>query len=164
MNNLRVFESFSPLVTMFRSVATNLVTFLIFMFMVIFFFALQLSVLGTEMGGDYKELPVLVAKMVETFRVGLGDFDFGEFSKLDHDKNILSWVLVALITMFLGIIMLNFLIAEVSNQYAKVDEYLDSYIQKDKISLIDEAEKLQPNFMRTEVKYPKYIITREVDL
>lgn len=102
--------------------------------------------------------------MVETFRVGLGDFDFGEFSKLDHDMNILSWVLVALITMFLGIIMLNFLIAEVSNQYAKVDQYLDSYIQKDKISLIDEAEKLQPNFMRTEVKYPKYIITREVDL
>jgi hypothetical protein len=128
MNNLRVFESFSPLVTMFRSVATHLVTFLVFMFMVIFFLALQLSVLGADMGEDYEQLPVLAAKMVETFRLGLGDFDFREFSKLDHDKNILSWVLVALITMFLGIIMLNFLIAEVSNQYAKVEDYLASYI------------------------------------
>jgi len=42
--------------------------------------------------------------------------------------NILSWILIAVVLMVVGIIMLNFLIAEVSNQYAKVDEYLDSYI------------------------------------
>ena len=77
--------------------------------------------------------------------------------------NIVSWFLTLGITMFLGIIMLNFLIAEVSNSYAKIDQFLTSYIEKDKIQLIDEAEKLQPNFMRTAVKYPKYIITREVD-
>ena len=77
MNNLRVFESFSPLVTMFRSVASALVIFLVFLFIVIFFFAMMLSVLNTQTGDDYIYLPTLVAKMVETLRIGLGDFDFG---------------------------------------------------------------------------------------
>ena len=47
--------------------------------------------------------------------------------------NIVSWFLTLGITMFLGIIMLNFLIAEVSNSYAKIDQFLTSYIEKDKI-------------------------------
>jgi hypothetical protein len=42
--------------------------------------------------------------------------------------NVLSWEVIFVIVMVLGIIMLNFLIAEVSNQYVKVDEYLDAYI------------------------------------
>jgi hypothetical protein len=128
MNNLRVFVSFSPLVTMFRKVAGALINFLAFMLMVIFFFGMQLSVLPVEKSGEYADLPYLVSKMIEAFRIGFADFDFEKYSQLDSNMNILSWMLIGIMLMVLGIIMLNFLIAEVSNQYEKVDEYLDSYI------------------------------------
>lgn len=61
------------------------------------------------------------------------------------------------------IIFLNFIIAEASASYEKVSERLDAVIQKEKSALIGEAEEMTFIKFKTEIKFPKYIIVREME-
>lgn len=59
------------------------------------------------------------------------------------------------------IVFLNFIVAEASASYAVVMETLDQVIQQERASLISEADGL--SMKATLEKYPKYLITRDID-
>jgi len=64
---------------------------------------------------------------------------------------------------FTNIIFLNFVIAEAGNSYGKINEALSEYNLKESSVLIDEAESMIPQCIRSQDWYPKFIIKRVVD-
>jgi len=66
---------------------------------------------------------------------------------------------------FSSLIFLNFIIAEVSNSYAKVKENINAQIYKERSSLINEAEDIlsEQTKENNKVKFPKYIVTRQIE-
>ena len=65
-----------------------------------------------------------------TLRIALGDFDFGESSKLDEFENLIYWAVWVFIVYLCTIIFLNFVIAEVSESYNKVMSDVDALFLK----------------------------------
>ena len=65
--------------------------------------------------------------------------------------------------MILCIIFLNFIIAEASASYAKVVENLDALKNKEKASLISEAESMIPDRFKNPDMLPKFIVIRQED-
>ena len=70
------------------------------------------------------------------------------------------WAIVVIVGC---IIFLNFIIAEASASYEKVNSRLTEYIQKEKSNLIAESEAMTPNIFKSMHSYPKYIICRTID-
>ena len=84
-----------------------------------------------------------------TFRVSLGDNSIvGEIADFPVGLSILFWLVWLLCVIMSNIIFLNFIIAEASASYARVQENIEMIISKEKINLIVEAE----NMTRTKSK------------
>jgi hypothetical protein len=64
---------------------------------------------------------------------------------------------------FSSLIFLNFIIAEVSNSYAKVKVNIDSLIYKERAGLINEAEDIMSKKTKetNKIKFPRYIVVRD---
>lgn len=77
--------------------------------------------------------------------------------------NYMFWLIWFVTVMVACIIFLNFIIAEASNSYNEVNEFLDQVIQKQVADLTAEAEDIIPESMMKESKFPQYIIIRKVD-
>jgi len=60
------------------------------------------------------------------------------------------WLFAVLLTL----IFINFVIAKAVNSYEVISEHLDEYIQKDRASLIAEADEMKPNRFKNENTYP----------
>ena len=60
-------------------------------------------------------------------------FELGDF-------NSLEWILFVLFSIFLPIILVNFLIAKMSNRYVQLEEIEEVTSYKEKASLISEIE------------------------
>ena len=58
----------------------------------------------------------------------------------------MAWALVVIIG---SIIFLNFIIAEASASYEKVNECLEEFVEKEKASLIAESEIMTPRFLQS---------------
>ena len=105
-----------------------------------------------------------VANFLSTLRMALGDFDFSASVKLRDDLNVLFWWTWFTIVIITCLIFLNYVIAEASASYNLVSEKLHAYIQKEKLDLIDEFERMAPKFLKNNDRMPKYIITRQVEV
>ena len=70
------------------------------------------------------------------------------------------WAVWIIIVLTLNIIMLNFIIAEAGASYNNVVEFIDEFVQKERASLIAEAEDMLPDYMKKQTNIPKFIITR----
>jgi hypothetical protein len=64
--------------------------------------------------------------------------------------------------MFSSLIFLNFIIAEVSKSYEKVDSEVESLVYKERALLIAEAEDIIPKDVRKKNKefFPDFIVIR----
>ena len=64
---------------------------------------------------------------------------------------------------FSALIFLNFIIAEVSNSYSRINEQIKALIYKERACLIQESEDIMAQSTKdnNKVKFPKYIIIRE---
>lgn len=62
------------------------------------------------------------------------------------------------------IIFLNFIIAEASASYQSVKDNLDAMINKEKASLIAEAEGMYFESKKNNKKFPKYIVIRKAEI
>ena len=93
----------------------------------------------------------------------MGDFAFDGANYLDNPGNYMFWILWLIIIIVTNIIFLNFIIAEASNSYNEVNEYVDQVIQKQVADLTAEAEGIIPDFAKSEEKFPQYLIIRKVD-
>lgn len=62
--------------------------------------------------------------------------------------NYMFWIIWFLTVMVACIIFLNFIIAEASNSYNEVNEFLDQVIQRQVADLTAEAEDIIPESMK----------------
>jgi hypothetical protein len=106
---------------------------------------------------------MFVGNIMSTFRMSLGDFDFDASKELLPHINIIFWVIWLLIVVVTNIIFLNFIIAEASESYAKVNDKLDEMILKERTDLISGSEDMSPDFVKNKNLFPKYIIIRSID-
>ena len=93
----------------------------------------------------------------------MGGFDFGASKETIPRIERVYWVIFLLIVLITNIIFLNFIIAEASESYAKVNERLDESILKERADLINESENMSPSGIKKKNIFPKYIIVRKID-
>ena len=178
---LRIFTSFSPIVTMVTNVIFDLKQFIFFYFMLCGLLALILGILQTgniNMDGEFKQaydgsflypgseyryMSLMFGNFFSMMRVSIGDTAMIVPSNfVNRDENILFWITFSVSVVFSNIIFLNFIIAEASASYEKVSAHVQEYINKDRARLISESESMQPLSFRKPMQYPPYIIRREV--
>jgi len=103
--------------------------------------------------------------MIDVIKMSMGDF--GVIGKSiytkDTKENFVFWIVWLIIALVTCIIFLNFIIAEASASYEKVNENINANIMNAKSILIAEAELLRPTFAKSPLKFPKYIIKRSVE-
>ena len=178
---LRIFNALSPIVTMLTNVIYDLRIFLFFYTILIILFSLLLGILGignknipgefkTQFadaeeypGSEYANVGLFVGNLLSTLRMSMGDFGFDAAILLDDAENIIYWFVWLLIVIITCIIFLNFIIAEASASYEKVSEQLMAFILSEKAAMIQEAEEMTFLDFKNEEKFPKYIITREME-
>lgn len=180
---LRIFIKLSNLVAMMSQVVHDLKVFILFYVILIWMFSLIFNILQmgnyefsirediqdiinlkVYPGQEYKYLPAWFRQCISVMRISLGDFDFGESGYLDPFENCLFWITWILITFLTCIVFLNFIIAEVSASYNKVTEKLHGLFLQERAQLIKESEDMIPSSWQKDIhKFPKYLITREVE-
>ena len=116
----------------------------------IIFFTIQYKVLGAEFGlGDYPGLNNFMQLAIISFRNSIGDIQIAGYSKLQGEDTPLSWMLIIVIWVFwfmniglMCIILMNFLIAVISESYTNVSESKTQYVYKDKADMNSECQQL----------------------
>lgn len=169
---MRIVERFSYIVTMITSVFADLQTFLLFYFILIVMFSLVFDLISTNPAPEYAKVGPFVGNLFATLRLSLGDFDFGVLVETDPENGALSkeqhwlfWAAWLLMVIFSALIFLNFIIAEVSNSYSKINDNINELVYKERAKLIHEAEGVMAKKARetNKTKFPTFIITREQD-
>ena len=61
-------------------------------------------------------------------RFSLGDFDFGPTNHLNRFERTVFWIVWVIIVLMTCIVFLNFIIAEVSESYQKVNSKVNEFI------------------------------------
>jgi len=69
-----------------------------------------------------------MGNVITTFRMSLGGFDWGASKAAIANIERIYWGIWFIIVLITNIIFLNFIIAEASESYAKVNERLDEMI------------------------------------
>ena len=161
--SLRVIQSYSYIVTMIREVMYDLRVFLTFYVILILSCTMVLDVIGRTQAPEYSTIGPLFGNLFSMLRLSLGDF---EFSQIDTNPLItmhtVFWIVWVLMVAFSSLIFLNFIIAEVSNSYARCREAIEANIFKERAMLIAEAEDLIASQKKTNVlSFPKYIVSRK---
>lgn len=163
---LKILKSFSYIVTMVISVVYDLRYFVTFYIILLTFFSLLLDVVGRNYSKEYLKLSWFVGNWLAVFRLALGDFDFTLIENAPMTKtHILFWILWSMMVLFSSLIFLNFIIAQVSDSYARVKENIDSFIYKERAKLISEAEGLLSKQFKFSSKqlFPEYIVSRQLE-
>lgn len=148
---LRIFESFSPIVTMLSFVIKDLLPFTIIYAILCLMFAMQFAIMGLGnkrvkgkfrdtyaneesdkdfgvVNSEYNQIPQIIGNTLTIFRISMGDYAIIPASNyLDVENNILFWIMFGLILFLTNIIFLNFVIAEAGNSYNVVAESLVQY-------------------------------------
>ena len=157
----------SHIVTMLAQVLVDLRVFILFYFILIIIFSFVFAVLGVgnkHFGNfeeyfaentlregieseiepllEYHHIGMLFGYLITTFRMSLGDFDFAPSMYLSREENYIYWIMWFIVVLMTCIVFLNFIIAEASNSYASVMNRLEALMNKEKSSMISEAEDI----------------------
>jgi len=93
--------------------------------------------------GEYQYLGMFVGQFFSTLRLSIGDFNsIDTASGLPKYENWIFWVIWLFAVIISNVVFLNFIVAEASASYSKVTETLEAVIQKEKASMIAEAESM----------------------
>lgn len=118
---MRIFTSFSYIVTMITNVVIDLKIFLIFFAILIIMFSMIFDVITRNEAPEYAKIGFFWGNVFTTLRLALGDFDFGMIEdKTLTKQHVLFWVTWLIMVIFSSLIFLNFIIAEVSSSYNNV--------------------------------------------
>jgi hypothetical protein len=112
---------------------------------------------------EYHHIGLLFGYFISTLRMSLGDFDFAGSIYLSAEENYLYWAMWFLVVLMTCIVFLNFIIAEASNSYSNVMDRLEAMVNKEKSSLISEAEDIMFDKSKDDKKLPKYMIIRSIE-
>mmetsp|Transcript_21770 Transcript_21770/g.15596 ORF Transcript_21770/g.15596 Transcript_21770/m.15596 type:complete len:191 (+) Transcript_21770:3877-4449(+) len=158
----RMFDNLSYIVYMFGSVLSEIRWFGVVYLTILLTFAiiayvLQFQVVGSE---DYSGIGSF-AFLLYSLRTSLGDFDVSYFGELNDTMRWSGWIMWLILVFVTTIILLNFLIAVISDVFEKVydEKKVTSALQT--LGLINEWEKI---FMRTSanLKVMPYIVVRSL--
>lgn len=176
---LRIFQSLTQFVIMVGRVVTDMKEFIFFYTLFILMFSIILGVLGfgnvetyeeyddqfTSLYSTvlYKNIPGMVANFLLIFRQSLCDFDMTAMMipQFTPFESYLFWFTFLIIVLITNIVFLNFIIAEVSNSYGRVQKYVSQLILQERASLIHESEQmLDKRLEENDNLFPNYLILR----
>jgi hypothetical protein len=102
--------------------------------------------------------------IIVILRFSLGDFDFAAVNHLNDFERNIFWITWTIIVLMTCVVFLNFIIAEVSQSYAKVNINVQEFILQEKAKMIKESEDMMNSqFRNKSLLFPKYLIMREVE-
>ena len=87
----------------------------------------------------------------------------GSVGTLKREEVILFYTFTLTMCTLLCIILLNFVVSQACASYDAVSGFLDEHMVKDRAALCFEADVMRPSFVKTKMKYPKYLIIRKVE-
>lgn len=135
--------------------------------------SLCFSVVETDMSG-YGRMPNLLAEIVSTIRLAFGEFtvidpyttfdyknEDGEYTR-DVKIVITTFIIFILSSVFLYLMLMNFIIAVICNTYATVQKYAVAHDYKQRVDMIYELEVLfkESDFIN-QTYFPNIIIVRK---
>eukprot|EP00347_Sterkiella_histriomuscorum_P008062 403346519 len=161
--NLRIFEGFSFQVTMLQAVFYDIKYFILLYIFVILIYGLIFTLLNiqtSEENTDYQGIS-LFGYFIMAFRASTGDFQLDMYSSLNENHIIYAWLIWISAVLFLNIILLNFIIAVISESYEKVMQKMVAESYRIKCQLIKEREIIFNEEDWKDFKiFPNYIILR----
>ena len=159
---LNIFDWFSPVVSLLTLAIFDLKEFLSIYFFFLVNFSLMMTTIQNASSIDYQYVGSFAGNFIDTMQISLGEYEkvVERFKDVDSPHWASFWVIWGLIVLIMSIIFLNFIIAEASASYERVNKRLQEVIQRNKVGLINEAERMLPKHLRNNNNYPKYIIKR----
>ena len=116
---------------------------------------------------EYRKIGPFLGSFMFTFRLSLGDFAFDlvDDDIMTQSNQQIFWGIWLFLVVLSLLIMLNFIIAEVSNSYEIIRSQLQAYIYKERAGMCAEAEGIlsEKQKSRNVNWFPNYIICRDRD-
>ena len=78
---MKIFKSFSFMVTMLFRVILDLKNFILFYIILIIMFSMAFNVIAPPSSPEYSEIGEIAGSFLATMRISLGDFDFSALQK-----------------------------------------------------------------------------------
>jgi len=139
---LRIFEDTGYLIRMIIEVVADMRFFLLILFVAqIAFGNAMLMIALTNPDGEKQFVTSWTDSWIFSYLIGLGDWDTGNF---DGNASTAVWIFFLLNTVFSTVVMLNLLIAIISDTYARVKENAESAAYQEKARMISENAYLIP--------------------
>ena len=116
---MRVLETFSPIVMRLLNVISGLRDFLIFYFILIGLFSMTFDIFGRNESPEYKEIGYFAGGIFYSLRFSVADFDFSPALNDSVMQNAAFWIVWTCLTILSFFIVLNVIIAQVTEVYQK---------------------------------------------
>lgn len=139
---LRMFRSSSKFISMIVAVVADMRIFLaVFLICLVTFSQSMLIISNNQESEEDKFIGNFFESMLFTYRLSLGDWDTSALGRTDY---VIIITLFILGSFFLCIVMLNLLIAIISDTYAAVESTAQNELYKNFADLINENQFLIP--------------------
>eukprot|EP00347_Sterkiella_histriomuscorum_P004138 403361610 len=160
---LRLYKGFSFLVSMLEAVFLDLKYFITFYLMILSLYAIIFTLLlynGDAIPEEYSGIN-LMGYFIMSFRTSMGDFQVDNYNSLTSAGTIFAWIIWLTGVLFLNIILLNFIIAVISESYEKVMQKMVAQSYKQQAMLIKEREMHFSQNEKESLEYfPRFLILR----
>lgn len=144
---LRIFDQTRYLISMILKVFSDIVSFVAIMFIII----IAVSLISINVSALKGETPESFGPYFSgTYLLILGSFDTSNFN------DVADWVFFMLRTICMTLVLLNLLIAIISNAYEEVKERKEFFDIKEKLSIISDFENFMSKILRRISTIPHY--------
>ena len=114
---MRVLESFSPIVMRLLNVISGLRDFLLFYLILIGLFSMAFNIFGRNESPEYEYIGYFAGGIFYSLRFSVADFDFSPALSDSPLSNACFWIVWLLLTILSFFIVLNVIIAKVTEVY-----------------------------------------------
>jgi Ion transport protein len=135
---LRIFETFSFLVSMLRDVFINLSPFMAFFMMAVVIFSCLIQILLPETKANYEGTGPFSYIMM-AFRTSIGDYTFDNYKATVMKE--LTWIVWLTLMIIGNVVFMNFIIAVVNESYTNSMNEQVSQNYRLKVQMIKECEE-----------------------
>eukprot|EP00347_Sterkiella_histriomuscorum_P017462 403349274 len=162
-SNLRVFKGFSFQMSMLKAVFYDIRYFILLYSFVIGMYGIIFSLLQIKPNDDnnFYDGVSYFGYFIMAFRASTGDSQVDNFFELDEMHIVFAWLVWVSAILFMNIILLNFIIAVISESYDKVMQRMNAESYRIKCLLIKERESyFKEKHFNNKKFFPKYMLLR----
>jgi hypothetical protein len=113
------------------------------------FFTMALTILQNKKSKHYIYLEPFLGNFFDSLRCSIGNFEVIGRVQRTLESGILFWFVWACLVVLQVIVLLNFIIADITAKYMQISRILKEIIEQEKCAMLSEAEKLLPSFVQT---------------